>query len=239
MEIEYIVTLAIIGIFIFIFMYIEQMLAKHKIKNSNEYGSARFATESEIVKTFKKENLNKINNVGFPIMFDKQLKKVYMDYETPHWVYLGSTGSGKSVTQVIPFCSFLSSAKNKRSAFITDPKGEIFSTTSRMFKNRGYEVLTIYFRNPEKSNKFNILEPIIKEYEKYMDYEHKAKEKLDKDKKLFFNNKSMYHYAETNRLITSLSDMIMQDKVEAKDPFWNNSARQLLEGLIGFFFRRI
>lgn len=235
MAIEYIVTLAIIGIFIFIFMYIEPMLAKHKIKNSNEYGSARFATESEIVKTFKKENLNKINNVGFPIMFDKQLKNVYMDYETPHWVYLGSTGSGKSVTQVIPFCSFLSSAKNKRSAFITDPKGEIFSTTSRMFKNRGYEVLTIDFRNPEKSNKFNILEPIIKEYEKYMDYEHKAKEELGKDKKLFFNNKSMYHYAETNRLITSLSDMIMQDKVEAKDPFWNNSAKQLLEGLIGFF----
>lgn len=106
MAIEYIVTLIIIGIFIFIFMYIEPMLAKHKIKNSNEYGSARFATESEIVKTFKKENLNKINNVGFPIMFDKQLKKVYMDYETPHWVYLGSTGSGKSVTQVILFVLF-------------------------------------------------------------------------------------------------------------------------------------
>lgn len=32
MEIEYIVTLAIIGIFIFIFMYIEPMLAKHKFK---------------------------------------------------------------------------------------------------------------------------------------------------------------------------------------------------------------
>lgn len=222
-------------IFIIVFIYIEPIITKHKIKNSNEYGSARFATKSEIFKTFKKENLKKINNVGFPIMFDKKLKNVYMDYETPHWIYLGSTGSGKSVTQVIPFCSFLSFAKNKRSAFITDPKGEIFSTTSRMFKNRGYEVLTIDFRNPEKSNKFNILEPIIKEYEKYIDYENKAKEELDKDKKLLFNNKSMYHYAETNRLITSLSDMIMKDKVEAKDPFWNNSARQLLEGLIGFF----
>jgi hypothetical protein len=43
------------------------------------------------------------------------------------------------------------------------------------------------------------------------------------------------HLAETNILITSLSEMIMKEKVEAKDPFWNNSARQLLEGLIGFF----
>ena len=29
--------------------------------------------------------------------------------------------------------------------------------------------------------------------------------------------------------------MITQEKVQQKDPFWNNSARQLLEGLIGFF----
>lgn len=43
------------------------------------------------------------------------------------------------------------------------------------------------------------------------------------------------HLAETNRLITSLSEMIMKEKVEAKDPFWNNSTRQLLESLIGFF----
>ncbi len=50
-----------------------------------------------------------------------------------------------------------------------------------------------------------------------------------------FNNKSMSAYAQTNRLISSLSEMIMKDKVEPKDPFWNNSAKQLLEGLIGFF----
>ena len=49
------------------------------------------------------------------------------------------------------------------------------------------------------------------------------------------NNLALSHYAETNRLITSLSQMITQEKVQQKDPFWNNSARQLLEGLIGFF----
>ena len=40
---------------------------------------------------------------------------------------------------------------------------------------------------------------------------------------------------ETNRLISSLATMVMTDKVEAKDPFWNNSAKNLLEGLIGLF----
>lgn len=229
MNLTYIFILVILGIFLLVFVYIEPMLAKHKIKNSNEYGSARFSTFKEIQKTFDKENVSHIKNVGFPICFDKNLKTVWMDKETPHWVYLGSTGSGKSVTQVIPYCSFLSSAETKRSAFITDPKGEIFSTTSKMFKDRGYEVITIDFRNPEKSNKLNILEPIIKEYEEYMYYD-----KI-KDTDISYNNMAISHLAETNRLITSLSEMIMKEKVEAKDPFWNNSARQLLEGLIGFF----
>ena len=229
MSLTYILILAVLGIFLLVFVYIEPMLAKHKIKNSNEYGSARFSSFKEIEKTFEKENVNHITNVGFPIWFDKNLRTVWMDKETPHWVYLGSTGSGKSVTQVIPYCSFLSSAETKRSAFITDPKGEIFATTSKMFKDRGYEVITIDFRNPEKSNKLNILEPIIKEYEEYIYYD-----KI-KDEDISYNNLAISHLAETNRLITSLSEMIMKEKVEAKDPFWNNSARQLLEGLIGFF----
>ena len=49
------------------------------------------------------------------------------------------------------------------------------------------------------------------------------------------NNKAMAHYAESNRLISSLSTMIMQEKAQQKDPFWNNAAKNLLEGLIGFF----
>lgn len=235
MNIKIVLILIIIVIFMVVFKYIEPLFSKHKIKNSNEYGSARFSTFNEINKNFKKEEVRRINQVGFPIWFDKDYKKVWMDNETPHWVYLGSTGSGKSVTQVIPFCSFLSSAELKRSAFITDPKGEIFNTTSKMFQDRGYEVLTIDFRNPEKSNKLNILEPIIKEYEKHILYEKKSLEIQNKKKKVEYNNKSMSSLAETNRLISSLADMIMKDKVEAKDPFWNNSARQLLEGLIGFF----
>src|SRR5574344_1967979 len=57
----------------------------------------------------------------------------------------------------------------------------------------------------------------------------------DKNKKLEYNNLSMSALAETNRLITSLSTMIMIEKVQGKDPFWNNSAKNLLEGLIEFF----
>ncbi len=273
-----IVLLVILIVFLLGFIYLEPLLMKHKVKNDNEYGSARFSTESEIRSNFKKEKVNHIIEAGFPVSFSKDLKYVYFDRETPHYVYLGSTGSGKSVTAVIPTCTFISKAKKKRSVFITDPKGEIYQTTSKMFQNQGYKILTIDFRNPELSNKINILDPIIKEYEEYIKFENKSieiqntinpyieqndvlndklkklklsvtnisrinkkiksnKEIIDKlkNEKMAMNNESMSHYAETNRLISSLSTMVMQEKVEQKDPFWNNSAKNLLEGLIGFF----
>ncbi len=233
MSIELIIVLALLLLFMVGFMFIEPVISKHKVKNNNEYGSARFSNFNEIKKNFKKEKISNIKESGVPIWFSKDYKYVWFDRETPHYTYLGSTGSGKSVTAVIPMCSFIATAKNKRSVFITDPKGEIFNTTSKMFKDNGYNVLTLDFRHPEMSNHFNILEPIIKEYEKYIDYEKKSI--VSKKDKVKFNNLAMTSLAETNRLITSLATMIMQEKTQQKDPFWNNSARNLLEGLIGFF----
>ena len=235
MSTSLIIILVVSVLFLFGFMYVEPLLMKHKVKKNNEYGSARFSTEQEIKNNFKKENINNIKEAGFPVFFSKDLKKIYFDRETPHYVYLGSTGSGKSVTAVIPSCAFISNAKKKRSVFITDPKGEIYQTTSKMFKDNGYRVLTIDFRNPEKSNKINILEPIIIEFEEHIKYENLAKKSENENEKLNYNNLSMSSLAETNRLISSLSTMVMQEKIEQKDPFWNNSAKNLLEGLIGFF----
>ncbi|MDD4808465.1 MAG: type IV secretory system conjugative DNA transfer family protein [Bacilli bacterium] len=235
MSVALIIILLILILVIFVFIYIEPLFMKHKVKSDNEYGSARFSKVNEIKKNFKKEKVNNIREAGFPVFYSRNLKDIYFDRITPHYVYLGSTGSGKSVTAVIPTCTFISKAKIKRSVFITDPKGEIYQTTSNMFEKRGYNVLTIDFRNPELSNKINILEPIIIEYENYILKEEEANNTTDEKKKILFLNESMNHYAETNRLITSLSTMVMQEKYEQKDPFWNESAKNLLEGIIGFF----
>ena len=97
-------------------MYIEPIISKHKIKNNNEYGSARFSTESEINKHFTKEKISNINEVGFPVYYDKNVSHVWFDKETPHYVYLGSSGSGKSVTCVIPMISFIANAKKSKYA---------------------------------------------------------------------------------------------------------------------------
>ena len=235
MSLSLIFLLLFMFIFIIGFMYVEPIISKHKLKSNNEYGSARFSTLQEIQKNFVKQRINNIKDVGFPIWYDKNVKHVWFDMETPHYVYLGSSGSGKSATCVINMITFIANSKKKRSVFITDPKGEIYNATSKMLSDKGYDVLTIDFRHPELSNHINILEPIICEYEKHIDFDNKSRLATNDNEKLDYLNKSISSYAETNRLITSLASMITYEKTQAKDPFWNNSAKNLLEGLIGFF----
>lgn len=65
-------------------------------------------------KNFRKEKISNIVESGFPVYYSKDNKYVWFDMTTPHWIYLGSTGSGKSATAVIPECSFIATAKIKR-----------------------------------------------------------------------------------------------------------------------------
>ena len=234
MPIMYIVILVIVALIIIFLYFIEPLITRQKIKNNNEHGSARWATKKEIDEKFKKEEVSHIEKSGFPVYYSKNNKYVWFDMETPHWIYLGSTGSGKSVTAVIPQCSFIATAENKQSVFITDPKGEIFSTTSKMFEDNGYKILTLDFRNPSLSNHLNILEPIIREYEQFSKNDKLAQNETNEDKKILYQNKSIEHLAQCNQLIESISRIIMEDKT-AKEAFWNNTASDLLYGLISLF----
>lgn len=234
MPIMYIVVLVIVALIIIFLYFIEPLMTRQKLRNNNEHGSARWATKKEIDEKFRKEEVSHIVKSGFPVYYSKNNKYVWFDMETPHWIYLGSTGSGKSVTAVIPQCSFIATAENKQSVFITDPKGEIFSTTSKMFEEQGYKILTLDFRNPSMSNHLNILEPIIREYEGFSENEKLAQNEKDEDKRIEYQNKSIEHLAECNQLIESISRIIMEDKT-AKEAFWNNTASDLLYGLISLF----
>ena len=57
---ELIIVLVLLLLFIIGFMFIEPAISKHKVKNNNEYGSARFSSISEIKKNFKKEKIDNI-----------------------------------------------------------------------------------------------------------------------------------------------------------------------------------
>lgn len=235
MLLTYIMLLIIVILILFFLYFIEPFIARQKIKDNHEHGSARWATKQEIKKSFRKENVSHIRDSGFPIYYSKKNKKVWFDNQTPHWIHLGSTGSGKSVTSVIPYCSFIATAEKKKSVFITDPKGEIFQSTSQMFQSNGYDVLTLDFRNPDCSNHNNLLHPALKEYDLYDKYLKLSKEETDEKKSMDYKNKSINHFAQSNQLVNDLSNMIMSD-ITAKEKFWNNSACDLLYGLIFLFF---
>lgn len=162
----YLLLLGVVGVLFFL-IYVEPRLSKRKVTNKNEHGSSKFADIKEIEKTFDKEDLQNINEAGFPVWYEKKnnhFKSVYFDNKSPHHLLVGSTGSGKSVTVVIPECLMFATAKEKKSVIVTDPKGEIFRATSKVFKDNGYDVITIDFRNPRQSVKINIMQPIIDEW---------------------------------------------------------------------------
>ena len=166
-------------ILLFLLLLLDPTILKKKLKNNNEHGSSRFASVKEIKRTFTKSNLNNIIEAGFPVYYERKLgkfKNVYFDNKSPHFLLVGSTGSGKSVTVSIPMAIHFALSKVKHSVVLTDPKGELYKLTSGIFKNNGYEIITIDFRNPTKSNKINIMKPIIDEW----------KEHCQKDKKMLF-----------------------------------------------------
>ena len=244
-SIEIIILILVIFAMIFI-LFIEPRISKRKLENKNEHGSSKFADMKEIEKTFIKEDLNNINSVGFPVWYNKKNGKftdVYFDNKSPHFLLIGSTGSGKSVTVVIPECFMFATAKEKHSVVVTDPKAEIFNATSKVFKDNGYDVITIDFRNPNKSNKINIMQPIINEWKEYCHYNKimlflfahflkKNKIKLDSfdDKKYLIKVKEKYNLEDylIDIIENNRNDIIMNKKMYDVKYFDDSSKNGIL-----------
>lgn len=171
-EIE-IIILAFVLFAIFFILFLEPRLSKKKLENKNEHGSSKFADFKEIKHNFDKENLNNINKVGFPIWYEKinnKFENVYFDNKSPHFLLVGSTGAGKSVTVSIPTSIHFATSKEKHSVVLTDPKGELFRATGKIFANNGFDIITIDFREPTKSTKINIMQPIIDEWKEHCEF---------------------------------------------------------------------
>ena len=44
---------------------------------------------------------------------------------------------------------------------ISDPKSELYHYTSRYLEDNGYKIVTLDFKNPLKSSRYNFLQPVI------------------------------------------------------------------------------
>lgn len=103
----------------------------------------------------------------------------------------------------------MSIAKAQQSSVVvTDVKGELYRITSGLFKAQGYKIQVINLRDPSHSNGWSIL--------------HRASDLTKR--------------GELDRLSELLSDfanVMHPENTKAVDPFWSQTARQLLTGLAG------
>ena len=195
----FILLIIVISLIIFLLL-VEPRIARRKLSNKNEHGSSKFADLKEIKSNFDKEKIDNINKVGFPVWYEKvggKFENVYFDNKSPHFLLVGSTGSGKSATVSLNMSIHFATAKEKHSVVLTDPKAELFNATGKIFKDNGYDVVTIDFRNPTQSNKINIMQPIIDEWKEHCLYNKKM---------MFF----LIHFLKVNKV--SVNRMFSSEK---------------------------
>ena len=171
----------------------------------DEKGYSRWATDKEMKKTLShvKTKDETSNAAGIPIINDGE--NLWVDNGESHSLIIGSTGSGKTQTMVLPLVESL--AKNGESMIITDPKGEIYEKTANMLKNRGYNVILLNFRDPQRGNSWN---PLGLPYQLY--------QSGNKDK--------------ANELLDDLAMNILYDeKAQNQDPFWEKTSADYFTGL--------
>lgn len=90
---------------------------------------------------------------------DNSKEKIHFVGTDSHTLTIGATRSGKSRCLVIQSICTLGLAGE--SIVVSDPKGELFQYTSELLEKVGYEIVCLDFKNPQKSTRYNLLQPVI------------------------------------------------------------------------------
>ncbi len=176
-------------------------------KEKAEKGYSRWAEEKE----FKKipglhmvlPNQDSSQYGGIPLINNG--KEIWVDSGEYHNLIIGSTGSGKTQTMVQPMVRML--AKCGESMIITDPKGEIYENNAEMLKEKGYNVILLNLRDPQKGSAWN---PLTLPYNYYKNG--------NKDK--------------GNELLDDLAvNILYDDNAKNQDPFWEKTSADYFTGL--------
>ena len=120
-------------------------------------GYSRWSKDKEIKSSSNVErvqtNLKELEAAGIPLISNE--KEMWVDNGSYHNLVIGSTGSGKTENLVFPMVNLL--AKKGESMIITDPKGEIYRKTAKNLEERGYKIVILNFREPQRGNAWNPL----------------------------------------------------------------------------------
>ena len=170
----------------------------------NRQNYSRWALEEEIKSSLFKVSLKAKTSKfgGIPLYTDSNA--AYIDETDSHSLVIGATGSKK--TRLIGMPTIMLYTKAGESFVATDPKAELFEKLYSMLKKNGYKIIVINLRNPRQSNSWN---PLIIPY-------------------------NLYHTGERDKAIEMTNDMasLITGGGSLTEPYWENSAANLLAGLI-------
>lgn len=105
------------------------------------------------------EKLSCLTRGGPVLGWSKDCQKMFINGDDTHTLCLGATRSGKTRNVVLP--SICTMALAGESIIAMDPKAELYLYTYPFLERLGYEVITIDFKNPLKSNRYNFLQPVV------------------------------------------------------------------------------
>lgn len=83
-----------------------------------------------------------------------------------HCLVIGTTGSGKTTTCLAPTLRILAHSGEKPCLVISDPKGELYTQTSKILEEEGYRVISLDLRDPFASTRWNPMEHAFDVYHK-------------------------------------------------------------------------
>lgn len=152
----------------------EQVELTPKIKvpkpvGQGQYGTGWWLNKKEYNKVFKCNIIDR-NNPYTEVAFESggvitnvekegNTDKIYYIADNIHTLLVGSSGSGKSRSVIIPTITMLGLAGENM--FISDVKGELYLYTAEKLKELGYDVIALDFISFLKSNWYNYLDIII------------------------------------------------------------------------------
>lgn len=139
-----------------------------------QHGTSWWLQKNDYDKVFKHNIINRNNQYnkisldsgGIITNFERvsEIEKVHFIDDNLHVLLIGSSGSGKSRSILIPSITMLGLAGEN--LFISDVKGELYLYTAEKLKELGYNVIALDFINFLKSNYYNYLDLVINAVEK-------------------------------------------------------------------------
>lgn len=219
-----------------------------------DYENAKLTTALDFAKehsdrTVPFDELGKEDIDGIPICIqrdcDGQLQVTFI--QDTHLLAIGATRSGKTTGYVIPTLNVLLNKKNKPSMVISDPKQELYRGNAKKFEENGYRVLMLDFTNYKHSDCWNPLTKYYRAYQKYLNVESMVNlVETEEGPKNEFEGVIYDSQEELDRAIAEVKEGFL-DEVEKgitvlsgavipttnqKDPFWDDSARDLLKSML-------